>query len=226
MLQSHKGKGHTDGMHKKQQLFQCGLDCGMFVAVNRLSNCQDSVVFKPNSPLPEAPVSIGERIVWISDKGPESGGVRWVGVLHDCKTGDLTIGVEFVSGLFVNSNPYWCRMYLNRRLRASLARDNLARASLARFSLARCQFGASHSGAFLIFAPMMTQYAMFLLRRSVVCDSLARIASARISFFAYFSFVCRIVCVISLLILSTCHRGYIIANLFIEGVFVAGPYFY
>ena len=106
MLQSHKGKGHTDGVHKNQPLFQCAVDCGMFVAINRLRKSHDSVVFKPHSPLPEAPVSIGERVVWISDKGPESGGVRWVGVLHDCKTGELTIGVEFVSRLFVDSRPY------------------------------------------------------------------------------------------------------------------------
>ena len=102
-LQPHKGKGHTDGVHKDQQLFQCGVDCGMFVAINRLRQCPDSVAFEPNSPLPDAPVSVGERVVWISDKGPESGTVRWVGVLHDCKTGDLTVGVEFVSTHYHNS---------------------------------------------------------------------------------------------------------------------------
>jgi len=96
LLQPHKGKGNSDGMYKQQQLFQCGVDCGMFVAINRLRKCPDSVAFEANSPLPEAPVSVGERVVWFSDKGAELGTVRWVGVLHDCKTGDLTVGVEFV----------------------------------------------------------------------------------------------------------------------------------
>ena len=101
-----------------------------------------------------------------------------------------------------------------------MARASLARASLARFIMTQYQFGACHSDAFLIFAPMLIQYAILFLRRKA---SLAR--TTRISFlcifpfceeplstpvwrvslwrvypFAYFSFVRCIVCVISVLI--------------------------
>lgn len=102
----HKGKGNSDGMYKHQQLFQCGVDCGMFVAINRLRKCPDSVTFKANSPLPDAPVIVGERVVWISDKGAELGTVRWVGVLHDCKTGDLTVGIEFDNNVGTGTGKY------------------------------------------------------------------------------------------------------------------------
>ena len=46
-----------------------------------------------------------------------------------------------------------------------------------------CQFGACHSDAFLIFAPMLIQYAILFLRRKA---SLARTTLAHISFLFMF----------------------------------------
>ena len=43
------------------------------------------------------PLSIGERVVWMSDVGPESGIVKWIGFLHDTRDKEWTVGVEFVS---------------------------------------------------------------------------------------------------------------------------------
>jgi len=47
--------------------------------------------------LPHPPLEIGERVVWISDTGPELGTVRWIGILPDSRIMEYTIGVEFVS---------------------------------------------------------------------------------------------------------------------------------
>jgi len=49
------------------------------------------------SSLPRPPLENGERIVWISDTGPELGTVRWIGILPDSRIMEYTIGVEFVS---------------------------------------------------------------------------------------------------------------------------------
>ena len=48
--------------------------------------------------LARLPLELGERIVWISDDGPELGTVRWIGILPDAKVKEYMIGVEFVSG--------------------------------------------------------------------------------------------------------------------------------
>jgi len=47
--------------------------------------------------LPRPPLEISERVVWISDTGPELGTVRWIGILPDSRIMEYTIGVEFVS---------------------------------------------------------------------------------------------------------------------------------
>lgn len=47
--------------------------------------------------LPRPPLENGERVVWISDSGPELGTVRWIGILPDSRIMEYMIGVEFVS---------------------------------------------------------------------------------------------------------------------------------
>ena len=99
-------------------------------------------------------------------------------------------------------------------------------------SLARCQFGAFHFGAFPICVPNCTEvFSMWVWR---LCWSSMRVwcvARAAYTFVGMFSFceevffmrvsifcvffLC-VSCIISILILSTCHRGYTIADLFIS----------
>lgn len=50
---------------------------------------------KPSAPLP--PLKVGDRVVWISDSGPEFGIVRWLGHLPGYTSDDWIAGVEFVS---------------------------------------------------------------------------------------------------------------------------------
>lgn len=45
---------------------------------------------------PPPPLQIGDRVVWISDSGPEYGEVKWLGKLLDVGT-EWMVGVEFVS---------------------------------------------------------------------------------------------------------------------------------
>lgn len=54
---------------------------------------------RPVAPLPpgeEPPLTVGDRVVWMSDTGPEHGLVRWIGHLPDVGP-DWTVGVQFVS---------------------------------------------------------------------------------------------------------------------------------
>ena len=55
---------------------------------------------RPSSPpqeLTPPPLDLGERVVWISDHGPESGVAKWIGSLPDSEKREWTVGVEFVS---------------------------------------------------------------------------------------------------------------------------------
>lgn len=40
---------------------------------------------------------LGERVVWVSDEGPEKGTVQWIGHLPDEPGDNITVGVAFVS---------------------------------------------------------------------------------------------------------------------------------
>ena len=83
------------------------MDTAVFVAINKLRRSPNPDEFKEwqFSPIPEdhyenitpPPLKIGERVVWMSDNGPEAGSVRWIGHLHDTRDIEWTVGVEFVS---------------------------------------------------------------------------------------------------------------------------------
>ena len=45
----------------------------------------------------QPPLQVNERVVWISDTGPERGTVKWIGHLYDTRDGEWTVGVDFVS---------------------------------------------------------------------------------------------------------------------------------
>ena len=61
---------------------------------SRAEPAYENVCRRPMTP---PPLSMDERVVWISDSGPELGVVRWIGILPDVKVKEYTIGVEFVS---------------------------------------------------------------------------------------------------------------------------------
>lgn len=47
------------------------------------------------------PLKVNERVVWMSDQGPEHGTVRWVGILKDSRDREWTVGVEFVRIIYL-----------------------------------------------------------------------------------------------------------------------------
>lgn len=47
-----------------------------------------------------------DRIVWISDNGPEFGEVKWIGILPDSNRRDITVGVEFENPVGSGTGKY------------------------------------------------------------------------------------------------------------------------
>lgn len=115
--QESKGKGTCDGVFRKKRFFTCEPNCGFFAAIHKVRRDQDvpyrgqysdrSIPIHNDSPLyhqerkliEESGLKEKDRIVWISDNGPEFGEVKWIGILPDSNRRDITVGVEFVSSL-------------------------------------------------------------------------------------------------------------------------------
>ena len=126
-MQPHAGIQGTNGSYRNKHYFDCNDNCGVFVAVNNISLCDvsmmepdisissrgvhvnerlDSILGRTRClPVQDDAVlsllrpqlDIGDRVVWISDFGPELGTVRWIGILPENRVKEYTIGVEFVS---------------------------------------------------------------------------------------------------------------------------------
>ncbi|KAL5022293.1 hypothetical protein ScPMuIL_001448 [Solemya velum] len=103
-----RGSGTSDGVFRKVRYFTTHENNAVFVGINKLHRdktmrpygeeasasaaCAPSQVTDTASPR----LKLGERIVWISDIGPECGVVKWIGKLpHAQNPEDITVGVEF-----------------------------------------------------------------------------------------------------------------------------------
>ena len=113
--------------------------------------------------------------------------------------------------------PFLCQPTLIQFLRRPVSRGLFARMfpfCEGVFSMPVCRVSR--------FAPMLIECASIAcsMRSIYICGHLSFLRRSvflcTYLFFAYFSFGCRIVCIISLLILSTCHLGYTIPYLFIS----------
>ena len=94
--------------------------------------------------------------------------------------------------------------------------------SLARASLARSQFGAFLFGVMPVWRVSLWRVSHFCTYVDPVCNILFLPVWLELLWrvlCVYVSFMCRIVCVVSLLMLSKCRRGYIITNVEISKVF-------
>ncbi|XP_064598934.1 ubiquitin carboxyl-terminal hydrolase CYLD-like isoform X2 [Liolophura sinensis] len=112
------GEGTTDGKRGGVQLFECPADSGIFVTLNKIrrknsavtmatagyGSAQGASLYPPtppmqrslkSAPIPECSLKINDRVVWISDTGPEHGVVKWIGYLPDSRRKEITVGVEF-----------------------------------------------------------------------------------------------------------------------------------
>ena len=95
-------------MYRRRRLFQTSADRAIFIPLHKIRRQRDdwqktarqraTEDLKP--PVDETEkygLRIGERVVWISDSGPEKGTVKWVGLLPEDSNQSVTAGVEFVS---------------------------------------------------------------------------------------------------------------------------------
>ncbi|GFR74984.1 ubiquitin carboxyl-terminal hydrolase CYLD [Elysia marginata] len=104
-----EGKGTCDGKFRGIQYFKTSPDHAVFVALHKLRRSKDGWqaqtrmradadgdnFLKATNAHGNAPVVVGERIVWMSDDGPEKGVVKWVGCLPGDISSNTTVGVEF-----------------------------------------------------------------------------------------------------------------------------------
>jgi len=143
-----EGKGTSSGEFKKHKYFECKEDCAVFVSIDKLEELHSShssgtdssyVSNHPTSSSSETllteksvadmvqncVLAINDRVVWMSDNGPEYGTVRWIGVLPDAPPptdeSQLTVGVEFDNPVGSGTGRYHSQtLFTARRRHASL----------------------------------------------------------------------------------------------------------
>ncbi|XP_021004113.1 ubiquitin carboxyl-terminal hydrolase CYLD isoform X2 [Parasteatoda tepidariorum] len=130
----HPEHGVCDGSIKGKRYFQCASNNAIFVGINRLrlhlrgykyTQSETTLDYRDGSggalpsskphPLsleaacadgtPPPPLQIGNRVVWISDTGPEYGEVKWLGKLLDVGN-DWMVGVEFDNAVGTGTGKY------------------------------------------------------------------------------------------------------------------------
>jgi hypothetical protein len=131
----HEGKGTSNGTFKKKTFFECKEDCAVFVNVTKVeqptpigrysSDSRQKLNYVNESMPKNCPLKLDDRIVWMSDGGPEHGTVRWIGVLPDSDQprdpSQLTVGVEFDNPVGTGTGRYKSHtLFQTRRQHASL----------------------------------------------------------------------------------------------------------
>lgn len=119
------GKGSSNGVFRKKKYFSCEEDCALFVNIYRIRLFKEDFVYETRLKMSlhyeEYPLRIGERIVWMSDDGPEFGTVKWIGRLPDTRTSEATVGIEFDNPIGSGTGRYKSqRLFTARRNHASL----------------------------------------------------------------------------------------------------------
>ncbi|XP_052817138.1 ubiquitin carboxyl-terminal hydrolase CYLD-like [Mya arenaria] len=125
-----RGRGTSDGVFRKQRFFQCRPESAIFVGLHRIRKHMGTPPKPPPSPTPGGAqfssnvlgLQIGDRIVWMSDLGPEYGSVKWIGLLPDSRSDDdITVGVEFDNPVGSGTGKYRDqRLFTSKQNHASL----------------------------------------------------------------------------------------------------------
>ena len=143
-----EGQGASSGEFKKQRYFDCKEDCAVFVSIDKLKPLQfpylshsdssyssdqstglsSETLFTQRSVadiVQTCALTINDRVVWMSDDGPEHGTVRWIGVLPDAAlprdASQLTVGVEFDNPVGSGTGRYHSEtLFTAKRHHASL----------------------------------------------------------------------------------------------------------
>jgi len=143
------GQGLIDGKFQGVRYFDCPTDRGMFVAFHKLrlkpfdvtyeglgyiprvnksvslpvtevSKAADHSIRSKSWNMPsQYAISLGERVVWLSDRQPEYATVKWIGTLPDSR--EITVGVEFDNPVGTGTGSYKARKLFDaKRRHASL----------------------------------------------------------------------------------------------------------
>lgn len=99
-------------MIRDRQFFTCEQNCGIFATIREVRRDQyadrsDQLYQEEQKLFEESGLKEKDRIVLISDNGPEFGEVKWIGILPGSNRMEITVGVEFVrfdldfNGIFV-----------------------------------------------------------------------------------------------------------------------------
>lgn len=89
-------------MLRERRFFTCEQKCGIFATIREVRRDQDAdrsdrLYQEEQKLIEESGLKEKDRIVWISDNGPEFGEVKWIGILPDSNRREITVGVEFVN---------------------------------------------------------------------------------------------------------------------------------
>ncbi|KAI8790460.1 ubiquitin carboxyl-terminal hydrolase CYLD [Biomphalaria glabrata] len=127
-------KGNCDGSIKKKRFFKTEPDFAVFVPLHKIRKRREDWhkntrkkadengdAFLPQEYNLNCNLSVGERVVWISDDGPERGFVRWIGVLPGEAGDNITVGVEFDKPVGTGTGKYKDqRLFFTKHGHASL----------------------------------------------------------------------------------------------------------
>jgi len=100
-----RGEGASDGTFKHTEYFKCDPDCAMFVAMDKMSNPDNSnaissheTVQRQPSQTDDAPLKLGDPVIFFSDNNdtPMNGVVRWIGRNRQIMP-NIIVGIETVS---------------------------------------------------------------------------------------------------------------------------------
>ncbi|XP_060080817.1 ubiquitin carboxyl-terminal hydrolase CYLD-like [Ylistrum balloti] len=127
LSRENRGKGTCDGVFRKKRYFTTDLNSAVFVPLSKIRRdltkpashggtggatgfTNEQQTFSEYLDLREK-----DRVVWMSDSGPEYGVVKWIGILPDSRHKEVTVGVEFDNpvgsgtGKYKNSRLFYAK---------------------------------------------------------------------------------------------------------------------
>ncbi|BFZ22695.1 hypothetical protein BsWGS_25734 [Bradybaena similaris] len=123
-------KGTSDGSFRRMRIFTTEQDYAVFVSLNKIRKNRDGC-HKTRSRVDEnctaqqtivqCNLQLSERVVWMTDEGPEKATVQWIGRLPDEPGDNITVGVAFDNPVGTGTGKYKDkRLFYTKQGHASL----------------------------------------------------------------------------------------------------------
>ncbi|BFZ12764.1 hypothetical protein BsWGS_15803 [Bradybaena similaris] len=128
-------KGTSDGLFRRKRFFTTEQDYAVFVSLNKIRKSRDGwhkstrsrvdengeSFYQQQETVVQCNLRLGERVVWVSDEGPEKGTVQWIGRLPDEPGDNITVGVAFDNPVGTGTGKYKDkRLFYTKQGHASL----------------------------------------------------------------------------------------------------------